>query len=334
MKRRPLEQRAETLSAALAASRCAGCGAAGLARAQRIDDRYCLARCKACGLVATFPPVPASEIGRYYPETYYGENNRRFNPLMERMIVYFRARRAKAIEAYIPRGRILDVGCGRGILPALMRDRGWDAHGLEFSEIAARNARDELRIPMFVGDFLQSPYPDDSFDCVVLWHVLEHLEDPAAALRKARRILRSGGLLVIAVPNFDSLQARWSGRHWFHLDVPRHYHHFGLEVLRQLLEKNGFSIADVSHFSSEQNLYGWIQSLLNRLGLPHNSLYDALKSKSARTVPQPFREAPVTFLLNFLLLPLLVPPGIALFLFEVILRRGATVEVYARCRKA
>jgi 2-polyprenyl-3-methyl-5-hydroxy-6-metoxy-1,4-benzoquinol methylase len=107
----------------------------------------------------------------------------------------------------------------------------------------------------------------DKVKAVVLWHVLEHVPDPLATLERARQILRPGGLLVIAVPNFESLQARFSGRHWFHLDVPRHYHHFGLSILKRMLREAGFTISDVSHLSLEYNPYGWIQSILNRTGL-------------------------------------------------------------------
>src|SRR5450759_761513 len=220
-------------------TRCMACGADSQRYELKIDDAFSLVRCGDCVLVSTFPPVPPAEIGRYYPPSYYGDNNRRFNALLEGLIPFFRNRRARAIEKFVPKGRILDVGCGRGILPALMRERGWEAHGLEFSETSARHARDELRLPVFVGDFLQSSYADSSFDTVVLWHVHEHGPDPVGTIRRTRQTLEPGGLLVIAVPNFESLQARFAGRHWFHLDVPRHYHHFGLTLLSRLLTSNG-----------------------------------------------------------------------------------------------
>ena len=309
---------------------CASCGAGSLRPLLKIDDKFSLARCEDCGLVATSPSVPADAIGRYYPASYYGDNNRRFNALLEGLIPFFRNRRAVAIEKFVPTGRVLDVGCGRGILPALMRDRGWDAHGLEFSETSARHARDELRLPVFVGDFLKSSYADSSFDAVVLWHVLEHVPDPVATLVRARQILKPGGLLVIAVPNFESLQARFAGRHWFHLDVPRHYHHFGLVLLSRLLTSNGFSLLDVSHLSLEYNPYGWIQSLLNTLGFRYNLLYDLLKNPSARSLQHPLRTAPLQSLLTLAVLPVIVPLSFGLTLLEVLLRRGGTVEIYAR----
>ena len=310
--------------------RCRLCGAGLPEPFLDVADGFSLVRCESCGLVATSPPVPAPEISRWYPPSYYGEGNRRFHSILEGMIPYFRDRRAKAIERFVSKGRILDVGCGRGILPALLRERGWEAHGLEFSETAARHARDELGIPVHVGSFLDSPYEPGSFDAVVLWHVLEHVPDPVAVLARARQVLRPGGLLVVAVPNFESLQARFSGRHWFHLDVPRHYHHFGVRVLKRMLAEAGFSIEDISHFSLEYNPYGWIQSILNRLGFRFNLLYDFLKNRSARSVRSPFRESPVQALLTLAVLPPVVSASFALTLLEVALRRGGTVEVYAR----
>jgi 2-polyprenyl-3-methyl-5-hydroxy-6-metoxy-1,4-benzoquinol methylase len=324
------EQATEAPRSDSASTRCASCGADARRPRLKIDDAFSLVRCEECGLVATSPPVPSNEIGRYYPASYYGDNNRRFNALLEGLIPIFRNRRARAIEKFVSKGRVLDVGCGRGILPALMRERGWEAHGLEFSETSARHARDVLRLPVFVGDFLESPYADSSFDTVVLWHVLEHVPDPVATIRRARRILEPGGLLVVAVPNFESLQARFAGRHWFHLDVPRHYHHFGLGLLTRLLTSNGFSILDVSHLSLEYNPYGWIQSLLNRLGFRNNLLYDLLKNPSARSLKNPLRTAPLQVLLTLAVLPVIVPLSFGLTLLEVLLRRGGTVEVYAR----
>jgi 2-polyprenyl-3-methyl-5-hydroxy-6-metoxy-1,4-benzoquinol methylase len=312
---------------------CAACGSDSTRHILEVDDTFSLVRCEQCGLIATAPSVLPADIGRYYPQSYYGEDNRRFNALLEGLIPYFRDRRARAIERFVPKGKVLDVGCGRGILPALMRERGWDAQGLEFSEAAAHHARNELGLPVFVGDFIESSYAEASFDAVVLWHVLEHVPDPVATLAKAHRLLRSGGLLVIAVPNVESLQARWTGRHWFHLDVPRHYHHFGLRVLIRMLRSNGFGILDVSHFSLEYNPYGWIQSILNKLGFRYNLLYDLLKNASARSVADPWRAEPVQMLLTLGALPVVAPMSFGLTLLEVLLRRGGTVEVYARCDK-
>ena len=298
-----------------------------------VDERFSLARCAACSLVSTRPELDEAAVGAYYPPEYYGKRNRRFHPLLERLVVVFRGRRARLVDRCARPGRVLDVGCGRGLLPAQLRDLGREACGTELSAGAATHAREVLGIPVFVGPVEESPYEEGSFAAVVFWHVLEHLRDPRSALRHARRLLAPGGLLVVAVPNLESLQARVGGRGWFHLDVPRHYHHFGLRVLTRLLDEEGFDVEDVSHFALEQNPYGWIQSLLNRFGLPENLLYTALKRDGARDVEHPARSAPFAFALTLLALVAVVPLSGLLFTAELLLRRGGTVEVWARRRE-
>ncbi len=276
----------------------------------------------------TFPPVPKEEIDRFYPAEYYGAWNRRFNGPFEWLVARFRARRVSEIERRVPRGSVLDIGCGRGITLSLLAARGWKTAGVEVSETAAAQARAILGSSIHVGDFLRAPFAAGSFDAVVLWHVLEHLDDPLAVIRRCYEVLRPDGLLVVAVPNFESLQARLTGRHWFHLDIPRHYYHFRRSVLEQLLGSQGFRIEKTSHFSMEQDPYGWIQSLLNRAGFPTNLLYDLLKAPSARGRAISRHVGFIPPLLLALLA--VVPLSLALFVLETVARRGGTVEIYAR----
>lgn len=298
-----------------------------------VVDRFSVVQCRACLIAITFPVISPGEMGRYYPPAYYGSGNRRFNPLFEWLVTIFRRRRVRKIERFVAKGRVLDIGCGRGITLCQLKEDGWEVAGVEISETAATHARGLLGDTVFVGDVLAAPWPADSFDVINIWHVLEHLPDPAAVLAKSRTLLRPGGLLVVAVPNFESFQARFAGGQWFHLDVPRHYWHFGAKTLRNLLEDQGFAIHETSHFSFEQNPYGWIQSLLNRMGFPNNLLYDILKHESARNVVHPFRVYPIWSLLLLPALLPIIPLGLALFLFEVLLRRGGTIELYAVLRK-
>ena len=134
-------------------------------------------------------------------------------------------------------------------------------------------------------------------------------------------------MLAVALPNFESLQARFFGRHWFHLDIPRHYTHFGTTSLRTLLERQRFRIVRLDHVSWEQSPYGWLQSFYNALGIRHNLLYELLKSRSART--KTAGEYPLQTLAVIALLPVLVPLSFALTIVEATLRRGGTIEVYA-----
>jgi hypothetical protein len=147
-------------------------------------------------------------------------------------------------------------------------------------------------------------------------------------VEECTRILRKGGLLVIAVPNLSSLQASAGKRAWFHLDVPFHLCHFSEEGLVALLRKDSFLIKKVRRFDLEYNPFGWLQTLLNVSGIRENVLYNLLKTVSLRKSemkPLSIRDA----LLTFMLLPIFLPLSLALSLYESLVKKGGTIEVFA-----
>jgi SAM-dependent methyltransferase len=306
---------------------CLVCGAPTRRMFDAVAEGFAVAACGACGSARTTPPLDADAMSAWYPQTYYGNRNVRFNPLFERMTRWFRRRRVGVIRKLTAPGAVLDVGCGRGFTLSFLRAAGYRGVGVELSPAAAHHARQSLGLDVRAGDFLTLPFALEEFDVIIFWHSLEHVADPMRALDRARELLRPGGLLVIAVPNFSSIQARLSGRQWFHLDVPRHYVHFSARGLLGALRRRGFRIVDVAHFSLEQNPYGWIQSLLNRV-FRHNLLYTVLKEKSARI--DNLRHYPLQTIATAVAGVLLLPLAMLLIAIETLLRRGGTVEVYAR----
>lgn len=307
---------------------CVACGSVGPDRGfAAVEPGFEILRCASCGLGRTSPGVAESEIGRHYPESYYGKGNVRFNRLFEAMTRVFQRRRARVLRRRAARGEILDVGCGRGFLLSYMASMGFSARGVELSDAAAWHAREKLGLDVQTGDFLKTSHRPASFTAVVFWHTLEHFPRPEECLARAGELLRPGGLLAVAVPNSDSLQARLFGRHWFHLDVPRHYWHFTTPALAKLLARRGFRVVQLDHFCFEQNPFGWLQSFYNALGFEHNLLYTLLKAGAARTVQA--WERPFQSLLIALLLPVLLPLSLLMTLVEAALRRGGTIEVYA-----
>lgn len=308
--------------------RCQSCGSDRTAPLfAAVEPGFRVVGCPDCGLGRTWPAVPTSEIGRWYPEVYYGRENVRFNPFFEYLTRLFRKRRAAVLHNRVPRGPVLDVGCGRGFILNYLRSLGYEAHGLEFSDTAAWHARHVLGLDVATGDFLASPHEKDRYHAVVFWHSLEHFANPLEAVGRARELLKTGGLLAVAVPNFDSLQARFFGRYWFHLDVPRHYFHFGPRALEAMLTRHHLRVVQTDHFSFEQNPYGWVQSAFNALGFDNNFLYDCLKNRSARA--RRIREHPIQALLTALLLGPVTFLALAMTVVETLLRKGGTIEVYA-----
>lgn len=291
------------------------------------DPPFRVLRCPDCGYGWTEPRPSEQEIGRWYPSEYYGRENARFNPLFERLSRWFRDRRAAEVSRRIPRGRVLDVGCGRGFTLGRLKELGYEAHGIELSDESAWHARHRMGATVHVGDFASAPLEPGSFDAVIFRHSLEHFRRPVDAVRHAHRLLRRGGLLMVAVPNSDSLQARVFRADWFHLDIPRHYVHFGLRSLEALLLRAGFRVRSTAHFCLEQNPYGWLQSLYNGLELEWNLLYTILKNDTARMIP--LRKHPLQAAAVVALLPLFLPLSLLLTLLEAALRKGGTIELYA-----
>jgi SAM-dependent methyltransferase len=134
--------------------------------------------------------------------------------------------------------RLLDVGCGSGAFLLALRETGWDVEGLEPDPRAAAIAR-ACGLVVHEGTLANTAL--GRYDAVTLNHVLEHLPDPTAALRRCHEALHPGGLLWIAVPNLDSRGHRAYGRDWLGLDAPRHLVHFTASSLRHALQAAGFA---------------------------------------------------------------------------------------------
>jgi len=157
--------------------------------------------------------------------------------------------------------------------------------------------------------------------------VLEHLLDPRATLEAAHRILKPGGRLIVAVPNFSSLQSRWTGDAWFHLDLPRHLYHFPLDALQAILADTGYTVDAAYHFSLRQNPFGWIQSVLNRFhSLPRNGLYTMLHRRSVDE-PAPFDATTRAWLWFWLIIG--TPFALAATIYETAIRSGGSVHLVA-----
>ncbi len=286
-----------------------------------------VAVCRQCGFGYLHPLPSSAEIATFYPPAYYGSTGRKFNSLVEFAVRLVAARHVRFLARQVPRGgRILDVGCGRGVLLKELADRGFEAHGFEVNPSAAEGV--DPRIEIRIGDDLcDANYPDGYFDQVIIWHVLEHVSDPRATIEEMRRILKPGGELVVAVPNFSSLQARWSGPAWFHLDLPRHLYHFPAAGLAKLLEECCFRVESAHHFSLRQNPFGWVQSALNKLKrVPRNALYELLHKRYG---DQP-RFGWSTCCALFAAFVAGMPVALLLEIVAALFRTGATVHVVAR----
>lgn len=213
-------------------------------------DSFDVLRCDTCGLGKTYP-MPL-DLAPYYENYHGGRHGVTDNRCVNRRISIL----GDATRAQKP-GMLLDIGCGDGSFLVAARECGWQIQGTEFNPHEARQRG--LDVFTDIGEI-----PSTSrFDCITLWHSLEHLRDPLGTLKSVRSRLSPNGVLLIAVPDIDGIQAKLFGRRWFHLDVPRHLHHFSETSLSALLRATGFSPVRRWHQEFEYDLIGWLQSTLN-----------------------------------------------------------------------
>ncbi len=295
-----------------------------LLRRRGMRGTFPLVRCARCG-TEYLRPAPAPEVlGEAYGPAYYGGDASKFPGPLGRVFRLLQDRRTGLLRPFVPPDEsepvLLDVGCGNGNFLRAARRRGYVVEGTELSPEAARRASPEGDLVIHAGELASLGLEPGRYSALTMWHVLEHLPDPLAALRCAHRLVERKGWIFIAVPNVASWQARACGAAWFHRDPPRHLWHFTPRTLSRLLRRAGFAPMRWWHFSLDQNPYGWIQGMLNRR-FPQDRLYEFLKGV------EPLRGAVAG---ELALAGLLSPIALGLSLAEALARAGGTVTVAAQ----
>jgi SAM-dependent methyltransferase len=159
----------------------------------------------------------------------------------------------KAIEQSGAKGLVLDVGSGGGLFLRMMRKRGYQGIGVDFSLEAASAAWEVNKVPTVCGSLSNAPFDDESCAAVTMFHVLEHLYDPSQYLTAARRLLHQDGRLIVQVPNAACWQFLLLGERWRGVEVPRHLWNFKASDLEILLDRTGFEVVRTKHFSLRDN---------------------------------------------------------------------------------
>ena len=210
------------------------------------------------------------EIKHYYPPTYHGDTLQTIEAFLSGELQRSRSwkgekEKGELVQQFVEGGRILDVGCADGKFLWALDPEKWDRTGVEFAEQTVRLVNEKIRdLTLIEGDLFSDQLPENSFDVITFWHVLEHLPRSREVLKRVHELLRPGGRLFISLPNFDSLQAQLFQRHWYAFDdVPRHLYHFAPRPLDLLLKENGLKVCKHVFFSTRVNFHCLKYSLIN-----------------------------------------------------------------------
>ena len=278
--------------------------------------------CGGCHLIRLFPWPTPSELQTYYPQSYWfatdSDTASRLEETYRRFVlrdhIAFVTGALRGLAAPAP---LLDVGCGGGLFPRLLSERGYPAFGLDYSAQAAHVAWTHNGVPAVCGELPSAPFAPESFAAVTMFHVLEHLYDPASYLQAAHCLLRPNGKLIVQVPNAASWQFLLFGENWNGLDVPRHLVNFRARDMDSLLEGCGFEIVRHKHFSLRDNPAGLATTLAPWLDPMARRIRAIGESENVRLIKD---------LIYFALVVAAVP----ITALEAACRAGSTIMVEAR----
>jgi len=201
-----------------------------------------LQKCTACGFVITNPRPDIISIGDFYKSEKYISHTGGSKTLFDK--IYLQTRKLtlrwklKLIVQYKSSGQILDYGCGTGEFLNHMQTSGWCIAGVEPSDDARKKSSENTKASI-ASSLLEI---DQKFDVITLWHVLEHIHDINEKLSELKNHLKDDGIIFIAVPNHESLDATHYKNNWAGYDVPRHIWHFSRSNMQQLLENHGLTL--------------------------------------------------------------------------------------------
>jgi SAM-dependent methyltransferase len=225
---------------------CPLCGSKNHKSNLIIDDHayskesFSLSKCLDCGFLFT-NPIP-SDLSLYYSENEYISHKTKFKSITD--IAYKLVRnysfkyKYNLIREDLPKGSLLDIGCGTGEFLRYIRKKGWVIAGVEKSDSARTAAEKTLGIT--IGTDLYNT--TTQYDIITLWHVLEHLPQLSNVMEKLRSSIKPTGYIFFALPNHTSFDADHYKEYWAGYDVPRHLYHFNQETFQKLMTKNGMKV--------------------------------------------------------------------------------------------
>lgn len=224
-------------------SLCIACGSTN----SRLEFRFKLynfLRCANCGLVYVHPTPTQEDI-----EEIYGDG-KFYSVGMERRIGKENYRRFKVIKHISKRGRILDIGCAAGFFLSLARENGWDTFGVELSKPLSDYANKKLKVSVINKPLESIDLPDNSFDVVTFWGVIEHVFDPNKFMKHAARLVKENGLLCFATNNIDGWMGRLMKDKFSFISYPEHLWLFNIRTVKKIVENAGLKIERIETFDT------------------------------------------------------------------------------------
>lgn len=244
----------------------------------RPDGRR-MGKCASCGLAQVVPMPSSSEIAALYHEDFD-----HFTPYIEQLPVhhaYFKEKIGEIISHFsqspVSRGKLLDVGCAMGVLLEEAAKKEMKAVGIDLSADAVRYCK-RNKLTTYNGTvYTVKQLKQASFDVITAFQIIEHERDPVRMMMRVHNLLKKGGMVVLATPNYGGLWRKLMGKRWFGFTHPEHVILLDPSSMRTLLEKSGFRDIEIRSdsprpfplsfaFTRGADYFPWMAWLLKPIG--------------------------------------------------------------------
>jgi ubiquinone/menaquinone biosynthesis C-methylase UbiE len=207
-----------------------------------------IVKCQTCSFHYTNPIPVENEIGSYYKsEEYVSHSSSKkglINNIYNRVRNYTLKKKIQWVKKHANGNQILDIGAGTGHFLNQSKKAGFKVVGLEPDEDARLFAQQEFQLELKELSFLKD-LPDNSIDCITMWHVLEHVYHLKEDMSEFFRVLKDDAVCLIAVPNMNSYDAKYYKEYWAAYDLPRHLYHFQQNTIEHLFQKFDWKLVDI-----------------------------------------------------------------------------------------
>lgn len=207
-----------------------------------------IVECSECGFAFTNPRPLERDLGKYYESEEYISHSNTSKGIVSRLYQTVRkhtlGKKLQLINREGKKGVLMDIGCGTGEFLNTVKQDGWKTIGIEPSPSARKQGIDNYQLEVRDENELAN-LPPNSFDVITMWHVMEHVPHLQERVKKLKELLKSDGVLIIAVPNRNSHDAKYYGKYWAAYDAPRHLSHFRAQDMRTLMSLFGFEVKQI-----------------------------------------------------------------------------------------
>lgn len=208
-------------------------------------ETFTIVQCYLCGFRFTNPKPEESELGDYYKSKEYVSHSNTgkgiINSTYQTVRKYTLIKKLQLISQYHKTGSVLDIGCGTGEFLNVCKNAKWKVMGIEPSEGARQMAMDNYNLDVREEQELKN-LVNGSFDIITMWHVLEHVPRLNERVEDLKKLIKTTGIIIIAVPNCNSLDAKIYKENWAAYDVPRHLYHFTPNDIETLFRNHGMKV--------------------------------------------------------------------------------------------